>query len=241
MKILVGGLGALLGTWASVAAAEQTIVVNGNEYPLSALMMTCQAIEDQSEQVECFGNISRLLGEQSAEVTEDAISVPEALDALRAAAQYRNDETGLLIGGTDCNVSILFYGNYFHVSRRNISEIDALSVSFDASQVLRERTTGAGNRRAGMTWGSMNDGAAAKISGGIGLDSSQHGFAPRSPGATVEEFATTVVGQLPAMAAQEFDFVLVHPLMSEKGAEIWETFDTFVGACTDQGGSPNVS
>ena len=229
MKMLMWGVALSLGALASSAQADQIVTVDGEDYFLSHLMANCQSITDDPEaQIACFGAISQLLEEQSDEVQQSDVSIPEKLEALRTVAQYQDDETGLSIVGADCNVHIVYFNNYFHISRRNISELDLFSASFAASKLSLDQTRQA---QAPFAKGVMETGSNAVIRGGIALDSGRDNFEPRSPRSTLAAYANEVVGQLQPREAQEFDFVLVHPNRSQNSAEIWTAFEAYVDAC----------
>lgn len=231
MKMLMCGLAMSLSVLASDVMAEQVLTVDGEDYLLSSLMENCQSITgDPAAQVNCFSVISRLLEEQSAEAQESDVSVIESLDALRAVAQYQDDETGLSIFGAGCNVHIIYFSNYFHISRRNISSIDLFSAQFNASKFQYDRTEFQGAQEP-MSKGFMDPGANAAIRGGVALESTQHNFLPRSPGTTLDVYATEVADQLPATEGEAFDFVIVHPKRSQDSVIIWNAFETFVDAC----------
>ena len=231
-KVLMCSAAIGMGAVASVANAEQTISIDGTAYPLSALMASCQGIvDDPARQVACFNDLSQLIAMQAANAAPNGTSVPEALEALRAAAVYQDDDTGLVIDGTGCELRIVYYGNYFHVSRRNISEIDVVAASFDASKVEADRTIAAAAAGSTIVQGAMADGATASASGGTALDSSQHGFPPKSPRLTIAQYAAEVAGLLPRREGPAFAFVLVHPKRAGAQDEILAAFETYLGAC----------
>jgi len=119
MKTLMCGIALSLGMLATNVIAEQTLTINGEDYTLSALMENCQRITgDPAAQISCFTAISSLMDEQANAPQEIDVSITETLDALRAVAQYRDDDSGLLINGSDCNIHVVYYNNYFHISRR---------------------------------------------------------------------------------------------------------------------------
>lgn len=232
MKKLMCGLATSLGIFASNVKADQTIIVDGEEYLLSALTENCQSITgDPAAQVACFTALSKLLDEQSSADPVSEVSVTEALDALRAVAQYLDEDSGLLIAGSDCTIHILYFANYFHISRRNVSTIDLYSAQFDAAQFLPDQTVAVQSGQALLSKGFMDAGANAAMRGGMALDSTQLGFSPRSPAASIDAYANEIVGQLPATQAQSFDFAMVHPQRSHASADIWNAFETFVNVC----------
>jgi len=144
MKMLKSGLVLSLGIFASGAMAELTLNVDGENVPVTTLMENCKTSStDPAAQIACFNEISELLGQQSGGSEEAALSVPEALDAWRAVAQFDGSETGLSITGSDCNVQIVYYNNYFHISRRNVSS--------------GSRCAGAFGQRADGEWRNSGD------------------------------------------------------------------------------------
>lgn len=232
MKTLMCGFALSLGMLATGANADQIINVDGEDYFLSHLTANCQSItDDPAAQIACFSAISQLLDEQSVEAPETQVSVTEMLDALRAVAQYQDDETGLSIAGSDCNIHVVYFNNYFHVSRRNISEIDLFSAQFDASKLQFDQTVAVQGGQTPLLRGVMEAGQVAAVRGGEVLESSQNNFEPRSPRVTLDAYANEVVTQLPAREDQTFEFVLVHPKRSQASAEILTAFEAFVSAC----------
>ncbi|MEO9825535.1 MAG: hypothetical protein ABJF50_14045 [Paracoccaceae bacterium] len=233
MKTLLIGLLVSLGVTASTAKAEQMLNVDGTVYPLSALMGTCQRItDDPAAQIACFNHITLLLDEQSGGAQQEkTVPVPQALEALRAVAQYQDDESGLLIAGSECRIQIVYFNNYYHISRRNISSLDLFSAQFDASDLEFDQTVKSQGGQAPLSKGVLANGATAVTRGGVELESAQLGFEPRSPRMSLEAYASEVVAQLPAREGQSFEFVLVHPQKSQASPEIWKAFQTFVKAC----------
>jgi hypothetical protein len=232
MKKFMCGLALSLGFLTGAAQAEQMVTVNGTEYPLSALMLTCQKMIDQPEaQSVCFSNLSRLLGQASGTAQTAGASVSEALETLRTAAQYQDDASGLLITGSECSVKVIYFNNYFHISRRNISTIDLFSVELDASKVQVDQFLEVQGAKAPLAKGMMEAGATAVSRGGVELESAQHNFAPRSPRSSLGDYATEVAGILQAREDQAFEFVLIHPNRSQTSAEIWGAFQAYVNAC----------
>ncbi|PJI84559.1 hypothetical protein BC777_3620 [Yoonia maricola] len=232
MKMLMCGFAVSLSALASDVNAEQILTVDGNDYPLSSLLENCQSItDDPAAQIDCFSAISRLLDEQTGEAEEEGASVTEALDTLRTVAQYQDSESGLLIAGSDCNIHIVYFNNYFHISRRNISTIDLFSAVFDASKLQYDRTVQVQGAQAPLFTGFMDVGATAAMRGGVALESTANNFAARSPGMSIDVYANEVVGQLPPTEAQTFNFVLVHPARNQASGEIWAAFEGFVTAC----------
>lgn len=232
MKTLLCGLSLSFAFGAAAVAAEETLSVDGQVFTLSELMATCQALaDDPVAQIGCFNDISRLLEEQANAPQEPAITVPEALDALRSVAQYQDDASGLTIAGTDCNIQILYYTNYFHISRRNISTIDLFGAAFDASKVRFDTLAAVQGAQAPLTRAALDAGAVATMQGGVAMESAQFGFAPISPGMSLDAYANDVVGQLPVREGETFEFVLVHPALGASSADIWTAFETLVTTC----------
>jgi hypothetical protein len=233
MKLLMNSLAMSFGILAGNASAELMLNVDGEDYPLSALMENCQSLSDNpSAQITCFNAVSKLLEEQTGGAQESVSSVPDALDALRTVAQYENDDTGLSIVGTDCNIQLLYYNNYFHISRRNVSSIDLFSAEFDASQLQYDQIVEVRGAEAPLFSGQMDVDAIAATRGGVAIESSQHNFAPKSSRTTIGAYASEVAAQLSATEGQKFDFVLVHPEKHQDSAEIWSAFEDFVDACS---------
>lgn len=233
MKMLTVCFASMFGVLSSAASAEVFLNVNGTEYTLTALMENCQTMgDDPAAQVACFNAVSALLDEQTAEETiVTNSSVPEALDALRAAAQYEDADSGLIIEGDACNIHVLYFANYFHISRRNVSSIDLFSSRIDVSQLDASQT---GQGAGGQTFianGVMFPGAVASTISGEAFDSAQYGFAPKTGRSTTGEFAMEVVGQLTPNESAQFNFVLVHPAKQQSSAEIWTALRTLAQAC----------
>lgn len=232
MKTLICSLTVSLGLMASSAAAEQMITVDGKEYPLSTLMTSCQQMtDDAAKQVACFNDLAKLMAEQAGGAPKATVSVPDALAGLREVAQYQDDDSGLVIAGTDCNVQIIYYGNYYHISRRNISTLDLFTARFDASKFQYDQLSKGQGGTPSLAKGVMEAGATAAIRGGAELDSSKLKFAPRSPRASLDAYAVEVMDQLAARDTPTFEFVLVHPQHQAASDDIWNAFETFVEAC----------
>lgn len=232
MKMLLCGFAMSLGMFASSVNADQILTVDGEDYFLSHLMANCQSItDDPAAQINCFGAISKLLEEQTTGTEESVVSVATELDALRTVAQYQDDDSGLTIAGSDCKIHVLYFNNYFHISRRNISTIDLFSAQFDASKLQFDQMGEVQGAQAPLLKGLMASGENATVRGGVELDSAQNGFEPRSSRATIEVYANEVAGQLSPIESQAFDFVLVHPQRSQASAEIMGAFEAFVNAC----------
>lgn len=232
MKKSTCGFALSFGFLATTAIAEQMIIVDGEEYALSSLTANCQSIaNDPAAQIACFSALSRLMEEQSAGAQEPDVDVVETLNALRAVAEYQDNDSGLLITGADCNINVVYFGNYFHISRRNVSTIDLFSAEFDASKLQFDQISEVRGAQVPLLAGKMAPGASAVMRGGAQLDSTLDGFEPKSSRATLADFAAGIVGDLPVSEGQSFDFVLVHPERNDASAEIWTAFETFVETC----------
>lgn len=168
---------------------------------------------------------------EEAERQKKLASVPEALEKLRALAQYQDDGSGLSIAGTDCNIRVVYFGNYYHLSRRNVSTLDLFSAEFDASQLRYDQTSHVSGTHIAVLRGVMDAGATASMRGGIEMDSSIHGFEPKSARVSLDVYASEVLSQLAVSENQTFDFVLVHPAKQQASADIQSAFKTFVDAC----------
>ena len=232
MNTLTGGLTLSLGILAGAAQAQQMLTINGTEYLMSDLMATCQGMTDNPDgQIACFGNVARLLEEQTGQQPQTELSVTQALDALRSAAEYRDAGSGLTITGSDCFVQVLYYNNYFHISRRNISTVDVFSAKFDASNIDIDQVSLNRRGQEPLSTGVLDSGSVAVVQGGMALESAQNGFASRSPGTALQVYASEVIDQLPSRESGSFDFVLVHPQHSDTSDQIWSAFEDFVSAC----------
>jgi hypothetical protein len=232
MKTLMYGFAMSLAVVASGAQADQVLTVDGEVYFLSALVENCQNItDDPAGQVACFNSISTLMAEQAPQGQADAASVTTSLDALRAAAEYQDDDSGLSIFGSDCSIQIVYFDNYFHISRRNISELDLISAQFDASKLQMDQTGQIPGTQTPLLRGMLQDGAVATTHGAFGLESSLQNFTPRSPRTTLDAYAIEVIAELEPVESQSFDFVLIHPQRGEAAAEIWGAFQDFATVC----------
>ncbi len=231
MRTLIWGLTLSIGVVASDSQAVVKVEVDGKEYTVTELMENCKSMTGAPEaQVACFTALSEMLSAKRGGDQGGGASVPDALNALREVAAYQDSETGLLVSGEDCKVQLTYYGNYFHISRRNVSSIDLYSARFDAGD-LQYDTIKAQGGAGPLSSGVLKDGATAMMSGGVGLDSNQNKFASKSARATLDVYAGEVAGQLPAREDQTVEFVLVHPRRSDASEEIWAAFKTYVGAC----------
>ena len=231
MKSLIYGAAMVFWAISTTATADQVIQVDGEPYLLSTLTANCQNIQDPAAQIACFASLSKLIEEQAAANPADAERVGQAIGLLQASAQYGDDESGLTITASGCNVRFDYYGNYFHISRRNISSIDLYSAEFDASQVMIEQVTPMQGGQVPMMRATMAPGAVANLRGGLALESSHSGFAPRAPGAPLSDYAAEVVSMLPVQQSATFDFVLVHPQMANANPQIWAAFSELVNVC----------
>jgi hypothetical protein len=232
MKMRMSCLILSLGIMSSAVVADQTVSVNGESYSLSALTASCQGIvNDPAAQIACFSALSQLLEEQAPAAQENAVAVADAFDALRAVAQYADGESGVSITGADCKIQISYFGNYFHISRRNVSTVDLFSAEFDASRLQIDQVVDAQGTAVPMLRGTMDVGATATIRGGAALDSTLDNFPARSARTAIDVYASEIVGLLPAQEVQSFDFALIHPNQSQASGEIRSAFETFVTAC----------
>ena len=232
MKSLTYGFAMSLSMLAGGANAEVTLTVDGEEYTLSALMANCQTLaNDPAAQIACFSAVSKLVEAQAGGETGNVASVPEALEALQAAAQYQTEETGLFLSGTDCKIQVLYYNNYFHISRRNVSSIDVFSATFDAAQLDYEQVSEIRGAAGPLVGGKMDDGATGVMRGGAALESAQFHFAPTPARASIAEYAVEVANQLDVKESQRVEFVLVHPARAAESDDIWNAFEDFMAAC----------
>ena len=233
MKQLLSGVVVSLGILSSSVSAEVMVNVDGKEYKLSSLMENCQAMGDNPvAQIACFSAVSELLERQQEEPPAVSnVSVPEALEALRTAAQHEGDDTGLIVQGNNCDIHFLYYANYFRVSRRNVSSIDLFSAKFDASKIDYDRTAEAQRGKDLISRGIMETGTVSTTVGGVAIDSARFNFEPKSARMTIGDYALEVADNLTASESGEFDFVLVHPAKSQSSAEIWDAFKTYSEVC----------
>ena len=232
MKKLLRIFAVSLGLVASSAQADQIIIIDGEAYSLSQLAANCQSMADAAGQIACFTALSKLVAEQSSSTNEDkAAAIENALQALKSAASYSDADSGLDISGSSCEIQMTYYGNYFHISRRNISTIDLLSATFDASNLRIDQVIPVQGAQVPVLQGTMANGANAKTQGGLGLDSARDNFVSRPAGATLQDYAHEVVSVLPVRQNQTFNFMLVHPNRDAQRSEIWTAFETFVKTC----------
>ncbi len=236
MKNILCGFVLSLMIMPSSSDAEVMLKVNGNEYTLTALMENCQTlVDDPASQIKCFNAVSTLLEQQTGQApVKSPVDAPAAFEALRAVAQYEGNDSGLIIRGAACSAHILYYANYFHISRRNVSSIDLYSTQFDASKVSFEQTSRVSGGQAMVSKGAMHSGATAASVNGLAMDSTQYGVAPKSARTTIADYAVEMVDQIAASESSEFDFVLVHPAKQQSSAEIWSAFEAYVKACQSQ-------
>lgn len=229
MKVVqVFGAVLLAGT-ASIANASVGI----DEASVSELMAQCSSAEGGSQaQLDCFALLAERIKQQEANQASSGESpVIKSLEGLRAVAEYADTESGLEISGNGCLVNILYYGNYYRISRRNISGLDLYSAQFNASQLQYEQTTQLQNSALTRVRAVMESGATAVSKGGSALESVALNFEPKSASASIGEYATSVASQLPAKQDQTFEFVLVHPQRANATNEIFNAFASFVQAC----------
>jgi hypothetical protein len=232
MNKLMCGLALSLAVSANGATANQVLTIDGQEHSLASLTEKCQSITgDPAAQIACFNALSALLEEQSNKTEIDPAVIAERLSALRAAAEYQDEDTGLAIGGSECTIHLLYFGNYFHISRRNVSTIDLFSAQFDASKLQYDQTVRAQGGAVPLSKGVMASGAAAAMRGGVELDSSLDGFEAKSARSSLGQYAGEVVRQLQPREDQTFEFVLVHPKRSGSADQIWSAFESYVKAC----------
>lgn len=232
MKTLVQQCLAVVMLWATAAQAEQMIIVDGESYRLSHLTRNCQSItDDPAAQIACFGALSRLLEEQASAPAVNAELIAARLTTLQSAAEHRAEDTGLLIEAADCKLHLTYYGNYFHISRRNISTIDVISVSLDAAALDLTRLAPATAGPVPQMQAAVLPGATAAVRGGFGLDSDIDRFTPRAPQMTLDAYAQSIVAELSPREVTDFDFVLVHPARAAAQAEIITAFRDFAAAC----------
>jgi len=227
-------LGALTGliVQTGAAQAEYSINVRGTDYPLAALMESCiNANGGPEAQLRCFVALTGLVKEQTAAPETTDLSVTEALDGLRAVAEYQDDISGLSISGTDCTITVQYHGDYFYVSRRNVTSIDLLSATFDVSQMQHDQTAFSQGTAVQHARGIMQLGATASTRGGLALESAEHGFMSKTASASVSEYASSIIQNLPERQDRSFDFVLVHPAKIQSSNQIWGAFGALVGAC----------
>ncbi len=232
MKKLTFGLALSLTALAGGATANQVLTIDGQEHTLASLTEKCQSITgDPAAQIACFNALSTFLEQQSGGSQEAVLPVAEALAGLRAVAEYQDEQTGLSIGGSDCTIHLLYFDNYFHISRRNVSTIDLFSAQFNVSDLQFDQTVRAQGGPAPLSRGLMANGAMAAMRGGVELDSSLDNFASKSARTSLAAYAGEVVAQLPARQDSTFDFVLVHPQKNQSSAEIWGAFEALVKSC----------
>ena len=232
MKMLMRGLTLKLAMAAAGAQADQIVKVDGEDYLLSDLTKNCQNItDDPSAQIACFASLSQLIAEQGGETGNNDEVVLAAAEALQAAAGYQDEESGLIIRAEGCTIQFIYYGNYFHISRRNISSVDLFAATIDVSKMMLDQTVPVQGSQVPMLRATMAFGSTASVQGGLALESGPGSFASRAPGAPLADFANEVVGLLPASDSQSAEFVLVHPKQTENGAAILTAFQEYVVAC----------
>lgn len=232
MRMLICGLTMSIGFVASSVQAQETVLVDGAVYELSALMENCQKITGAPEaQLACFNSLSQLVEQQNGQTSAVGNAVPAALNAFRTVAEYLDADSGLSVIGTDCRIQIVYFDNYYYLSRRNVSSIDLFSAQFDASKLRYDQISQVRGAQAPLYSASLETGATATVHGGIALESKDYNFDAKSARTTMDAYATEVVSHLPARQDQAFDFVLVHPKRNGSSQDIWSAFETFVNAC----------
>jgi hypothetical protein len=232
MKILTCVLAVSLGLSAAEANANQKVSFDGQDFTVTELLEQCKSIQnDPSAQLACFNALSDLLEQQALAAEDNRATPAEALEDLRTVAEYQDDSSGLSISGSDCKVKVLYFNNYFHISRRNISSIDLFSAEFDASKLQYDQTVQMQGGQAPLVKAVLQTGATAATRGGAALESATDNFPPKSPRASIADYANEVSNVLPATEGQTFNFVLVHPNRTEDSAKIWEAFEAFAEAC----------
>ena len=216
---------------ATGAQAEQMVRVDGEDYKLSDLTANCQSItNDPAAQIACFASLSQLMAEQG-NGADDSGAIAAASGTLMDAAQYQDDESGLLISAEGCELTVVYYGNYFHISRRNISSVDIFAATFDAGQLQLDQTLPVQGSQVPMLRASLTFGSTAKLRGGMAMESGPGSFHARAPGMPLADFAREAIGMLPVSESQTVDFVLVHPQRNAASAEILSAFQGYVNAC----------
>jgi len=221
----------LLAGFASAQSAQAAIDAKQKAPSVTELMEQCRSEELSAEaKVACFNDLADQL-RNGAAAPSQAGSVQEALDGLRRVAEYQDKDSGLVIAGDSCLIHVLYYGNYFHISRRNVSTIDLLSAKFDASTLQFDQTADVSEANLNWSKGVMDAGATAVFQGGTALESNKQGFDAKQASLSLQQYAGLVVDQLPAQESQRFDFMMVHPAKAEARAEITKAFEELVSAC----------
>lgn len=221
----------LLVGFASAQGAQATIDAKKKAPSVTELMEQCRSDTLSAEaKVQCFTDLADQLrsGAASPSVTG---SVQEALDGLRRVAEYQDNETGLVIAGDSCFIHVLYYGNYFHISRRNVSTIDLVSAKFDASKLQFDQMADVSQANLSWSKGVMDAGATAVFQVGMALESNKHGFDAKQASLSLQEYAGLVVDQLPVQESQNFDFMMVHPAKADARAQIKQAYEELVTAC----------
>lgn len=243
MKMLMFGAAMALGTLGvstTDVRAERMVNVDGVEYPLSKLTENCQSMSnDPQAMIDCFNALAAHIEGKPAETQVDTASVGQALETLRNVAQFQNNDTGLSIAGSDCTIEVVYFGNYFHVSRRNVSTLDLFVATFDAASVQYDQISSVSGAQVALSRVAMGAGASATVRGGVALESAQLNFPAKSARLSMADYAREVAAHLPANNAQTFDFVLVHPARQQASADIWNAFKEFVTACQGSTSTPS--
>ena len=230
MKASLGYTLVLLAGLVSGISAQAAPNVDGKTLSVAEQMELCRNESDSMAKLDCFNKLTAAL-KGEADGAEAKVSVEQALDGLRSAAEYQGKETGVSIIGSSCFVQVLYYGNYFHISRRNVSTFDLISAKFDASKLQLDQVSDVAGPGIGWSKAVMTDGVKAISIGGLQLDSKKNKFPSKSAGESMSDYARAVAGQLVAREGPEFEFLLVHPDRAADSDKIWDAFETFVSAC----------
>lgn len=232
MKTLMGVTLLGLASFATEMRAATAFDPNANQ-SVQELIDQCSRLEAASdEQLQCFKLLSKAIEEQENNSSDDqAQIVQSSFEALRSVAQHSDDETGLRIFGDACEITVFYYGNFYRVSRRNVSVIDVYYAQFDASKLLLDQVSPVAGASYSRVKGVMENGAAAITAGGAELGSDVFGFAPKAASQSMNEYANLVVKAVPPQQDQTFEFVLVHPKKADAAADVMAAFSEFVQAC----------
>lgn len=236
------GLALALAPFASSAEADVKVTVDGTEVRLSTLMENCKSIKgDPEAQVACFSALSKMLEGQSAGGAQEDATIAKRVDALRQVAEFKDDGSGLTVAADGCLLNVIYYNNYFHISRRNVSTIDIVNVHFDATRLQFDQASMAQSGQDPFSRGIMDVGARAQMRGGIALGSDIQNFEPKSARMPLDAYVNEVLTQLPGREDQVFDFVMIHPSKSGQFAEIWTAFSQLIATCREFRGTKPVS
>jgi len=232
MRLLICSLTLPLTLFASNVLSQETLTIDGKEYTIMALTENCQSfLADPPAMAACFTALSQLIERQSGDPQAVVLDVLPALENFRMAAEVQNDDSGLTVLGTGCTIQVVYYNNYYHVSRRNVSQLDLYSVELDVADIQFDEFDEVRGAQAPLVSGLMVDDTTATTHGNVGLDSSANGFDAKPGRTAVGDYALEIVDQLQADEDQSFDFVLVHPDLRDNSDAIWEAFERFVDAC----------